>query len=111
MFIALHTQLRRNRRKVLIALSVIAVAAVLMTAHSALMGANGDQMTNAAAVCLAIGGCAAAVGVALVAIQRLHRRPLWLMPVPAAPALVFVPASTGPLVRAGPPPLLQIFRL
>ena len=111
MFIALHTELRQHRRKVLIGLSVLGIAAVLMTAHSALMGAGGDQMTNTAAACLAVGGCAAAAGVALFAIRRARPRPLWLMPAPAAPTLAFVPASTGALVRAGPAPLLQIFRL
>ena len=111
MFIALHTQLRQHRRKVLIALTVIGVAAVLMTAHSALMGASGAQMTNTAAVCLAIGGCTAVVGVALFAIRRLRQRPLWQIPAPALPELPFVPTVSGALVRAGPPPLLQVFQL
>lgn len=111
MFIALHTRLRQHRREFLVALSVMGVAAVLMTAHSAFMGASGDQMTTAATVCLAIGGCTAVVGVALFAIQRARPRPLWLIPAPAHPALPFVRALTGALVRAGPPPLLQVFRL
>lgn len=107
--IALHSQLRPRRRQVLTELAVLAVA---LTAHSALMGSMGDHaMSDTAAICLALGGSLAIAGATVFAIGRLAQRPLGVIPVPAAPALAYVPTSTGFVARAGPPPMLQVFRL
>ena len=115
MLISVHSQLRRQRRRVLLALAVLAVALAALSAHSAVMsGAMDDHvMSDAAALCLAVGGALAVAGVAVFAVRRLLQRPLWVIPAPLTQALAFVPASAGFLVRAGPPPpaLLQVFRL
>ena len=96
----------------LTALAVLSVALAALSAHSALMGSMGDHgMSDIAAICLAVGASLAIAGVAVFAIRRLAQRPLWVIPVPAAPAAAFVPRSTAFLARAGPPPLLQVFRL
>ena len=98
----------------LLALAVLATLAAL-TIHAAVMdGAMDDHvMSDAAALCLAVGGSLAAVGVAVFAARRPLQRPLWVIPTPVAPALSFRPAAHGFLVRAGPPPPaeLQVFRL
>ena len=110
--IALHSQLRPRRRQVLTELAVLAVALAALTAHSALMGSMGDHaMSDTAAICLALGGSLAIAGATVFAIGRLAQRPPGVIPVPAAPALAFVPTSTGFVARAGPPPMLQVFRL
>lgn len=99
----------------LVALAVLAVALVAVTAHAAVMNGVMDDhvMSDAAALCLAVGGSLAVAGVAVFAVRRLLQRPRWVIPAPLAPSLAFVPASAGFLVRAGPPPppLLQVFRL
>jgi len=110
--ITLHSQLRRQRRKVLWALALVAILGVAVTAKAALMSGHGhSDMSDAVTICLTVGACVAIAGVAVFAIRRLTQRPLWLILTPAAPALPFVPTSTGFLVRAGPPSLLQVFRL
>lgn len=113
MLSSLNTRLRRHRSKVRWALAVLAVAAVALTAHSALMSSDmGDHaMSDAVAICLTVGGCVAVIGVAAFAVGRVLQRPTCVIPTPLAPAPPFVPASAGFLVRAGPPPLLQVFRL
>ena len=93
------------------ALALVAVVSVAMMANAAVMSQHGHSDSDAVVICLTVGACVAVAGVAVFAIQRLAQRPLWLIPAPGLPALVFVPTSTGFLVRAGPPPLLQVFRL
>ena len=97
----------------LVALAALAVALAALTAHAAAMNdAMGDHvMGDAAAICLVVGGALAAVSVAVFAVGRRPQRPLWVIPQPLAPALPFLPASSGFLARAGPPPVLQVFRL
>ena len=94
---------------------MLAIALAALTAHSSLMSGPMDDhaMSNAAAICMVVGGSLAVVGVAVFAVRRLARRPLWLIPAPHAPALPFVAVAPGFLVRAGPPPAasLQVFRL
>ena len=111
MFIALHSHLRHHRRKILTGLAVLAVATVAVAAHSAVMAGMGDHVADAAAICLTVGSCVAVVGVAVFTARRARQRPSWLIPAAPAPALPYLPATTGFLVRAGPPPLLQVFRL
>jgi hypothetical protein len=112
MLTTLDTQLRRHRRQVRWLLAVVAVVAAALTAHSALISSDmGDHKMDAVAICLVAGGCVAVIGVAAFAVRRLLQRPTWVIPAPVAPALPFIPASAGFLVRAGPPPLLQVLRL
>ena len=93
-------------------LAVLALGFTGLAAHSALMGSDmGSHVGSAATICLTVGGCAVFIGVAVFAIRRLLQRPVWLIAAPLAPALVFIPADAGFLVRAGPPSLLQVFRL
>lgn len=110
MLISLNSLLRRNRRRVALALAVLGLSFAGLAAHSALMGSDMGSKMSTAAVCVAVGGCVAVV-VAGFAMRRLTQRPLWLIPAPLHPALRFVPVSLGFLVRAGPPSLSQVFRL
>ena len=112
MLILLNSRLRRHRRQAALVLAVFAFGVLGFAAHSAVMGSDMGKMGDTAAVCLALGGCAVFIGAAVFAVRRLAAtRPLWLIPAPAAPTLPFIPAFSGFLVRAGPPPLLQVFRL
>jgi hypothetical protein len=70
-FITLHSQLRRHRRKAVAGMAVLAVAAVAMTARSAVMASGGDHMSGAASVCLVVGGCMAVIAVAAFAVRWL----------------------------------------
>ena len=92
---------------------MLAVALVAVTAHSALMSGPTDDhaMGDATALCFLLGGSLAAVGVAAFGIRRPARHRTWVIHTPVAPALPFIPSSPGFLVRAGPPSLLQVFRL
>jgi hypothetical protein len=74
-------------------------------------GMSDHVMSDAAALCLALGGAVATVGVA-VAVGRLLRRPLSPVVPPLAPTPPAVAPRPGFLIRAGPPPpaLLQVFR-
>jgi hypothetical protein len=113
--ISLRNQLRRHRRKAALALAVLALGFVGLAAHSALMSSDMSMghhnMADTAALCVAVGGCALFLAVATFAAARPKRRPLWLIAPPPAPAPGFVPVLFGFLVRAGPPPLTQVFRL
>jgi uncharacterized membrane protein YhaH (DUF805 family) len=111
MLISLNTRLHRHRRLAAVIAAVFVFGVFGFAAHSAMMGSDMGKMGDTAAVCLALGGCAVFIGAAVVAVRRLRQRPLWVIPAPAAPILPFVPASTGFLVRAGPPDLIQVFRL
>jgi hypothetical protein len=110
--IKLDSELRRHRRKVLWALALFAVLGVAVTAKAALMsGHEHGDMSDAVVLCMTVGACVAVAGVAVFAARRLAQRPMWLIASPVAAALASVPVSPGFLVRAGPPPLLQVFRL
>jgi peptidoglycan/LPS O-acetylase OafA/YrhL len=113
--VSLHTHLRRRRRRLLVALALLAVALAALTAHAAAMdGAMGDHvMSDAAALCLAVGGSLAAIGVRAFAARRMPQRSRWVIPAFALPAPLLLPAAAGVLVRAGPPrpASLQVFRL
>jgi uncharacterized membrane protein YhaH (DUF805 family) len=111
MLISLDSRLRAHRRRAALVLVVFAFGVLGFAAHSALMGSDMGKMGDTATICLALGGCAVFIGAAVLAVRRLRQRPLWLIPPPAAPRLPFIPAFSGFLVRAGPPPLLQVFRL
>lgn len=114
MLISVHSRLRRHRRMVMWALAVLAVVGVALTARAVLMSAHGHVgVSDALAICMTVGGCVAIAGIAVFALPRVARRPLWRVVAQQAPALVFVPSGAGVLVRAGPPPaaLLQVFRL
>lgn len=115
MIVSLHHHLRRRRRRLLVALVLLAVALAALTAHAAAMdGAMGEHvMSDAAALCLAVGGSLAAIGVGAFAARRLRQRGRSIVPVFLAPTPVLRPAAAGVLVRAGPPrsATLQVFRL
>jgi hypothetical protein len=112
MLMSLDNRLRRNRRWAACAVAVLALGFVGLAAHSALMSSSmGNHTSDAAGICLAVGGCALFIGVALFTARRLLQRPTLLIASPLAPVLPFIPAFSGCLVRAGPPPLLQVFRL
>ena len=109
MLVSIHRQLRRHRRKVVLALAIVAVAATAVTAHAALM--NPDHgASSAALVCLAVGGCVVLTVVAAVALRRRPARDWALVSLMPAPALPSLPADTGVIARGSPPPLLQVFR-
>lgn len=99
----------------LVALALLAVALAALTAHAAAMdGAMGEHvMSDAAALCLAVGGSLAVIGVGVFAARRLRQRRWSIVPAFLPPAPVFLPAAAGVLVRAGPPrpASLQVFRL
>lgn len=111
MFVSINRSLRRCRRRLLVAGVLILVSLAVVMAHSALGGGHmqhSDPMTGALAICLAVGGTAAAMFVA-AAFGRLAGRPdhLGAMstsstsgPGPEGPA-------PGPRSRAGPQ--LQVF--
>jgi hypothetical protein len=105
-------QLRRRRRTVLWGVAVLAVVSVALTARSIAAGAHGHgEISDAAAICVAVGACVAASLAGAFVIGRPRGRPLWTMPDLCTPAQPWVPASTGCVPRAGPPALLQVFRL
>ena len=112
MLVAVHSQLRRNRRQARWLLAVLAIAAAALTAHSMVMGGamSDHEAVDAAALCIAVGGALAVAGVAAFAAGRRAQRPTWLLAPVAEPAPAFVPVASGFLVRAGPP-ALQVFRL
>lgn len=93
-------------------LAVLAAGVVAATAHSALMSSGmGDHMGDAAVVvCITIGGGLVAAGVTVFALRGL-RTPSWPLAASPAPTLDVARAVPALLTRAGPPPLLQVFRL
>lgn len=107
MFCALNSMLRRQRRRLVVFAVMLGLAGTVVVAHSAM---GQDHMGDALVVCLAVAETAVvAVGVAL-ALGTWMRRPLWLLPEPAAPELPFAPLRVDIRARGGPP-LLQVFRL
>ena len=111
MLISLNSRLRRHRRHAALVLAVFAFGVLGFAAHSALMGSDMGKMGDTAAVCLALGGCAVFIGAAVLAVRRLAQRGMRLIPAAPEPTLPFIPAFSGLRVRAGPPPLSQVFRL
>lgn len=112
MLMWMNTALRRRRRQVLLVLAVVATGTVAITAHSLVMSpGTGHHISDAAvAVCIAVGGGLVAAGAIAFATRR-PRQPSW--PLAASPAPRRDVARVVPvhLARAGPPPLLQVFRL
>ncbi len=108
----INTRLRRRRRKVLAVLAVLAAGTVAATAHSVLMSSGtGDHMSDGAVVvCITVGGGLVAAGAIVFALRKL-RLPTWPLASSPAPWLDLARAVPVPLARAGPPPLLQVFRL
>lgn len=109
---SLNTRLRRQRRQVLAALAVLGTVTVIAAGHAALASHGmGHHVGDAAVIaCMAIGSGLVAVGTVALAIRRprVGSWPLTLLPTPAldpARAMSVRPA------RAGPPPVLQVFRL
>ncbi len=107
MLISVNSQLHR-RRRARWALAVLAVSAATLMGHAALMdGFSAHAMSNAAAVCVAVGF----VAVAVFAIRRVLQRPTYIV----TPLLVWAPEPIRPAggvpVRAGPPLLLPVLRL
>ncbi len=98
--------------EVLAVLAVLAAGTVAATAHSGLMGSGlDDGMGDAAVVvCIAVGGGLVAAGAVVFAMRKL-RTPSWPVVSPPAPSLDVARAVPALLTRAGPPPLLQVFRL
>jgi uncharacterized membrane protein len=111
-FISLRHQLRRHRREAALALAVLALGFTGLAAHSALMRTDmGSHIGSAASICLTVGGCAVFIGVAVFGLRRRLQRPRWVIAAPLTLAPLFIPADTAFLIRAGPPSLLQVFRL
>lgn len=108
MFASINTLVRRQRRRLALVTAVVALAGVVVLAHSA-MGA--DHMDDGAVMCVAVLQIAAFAAVAAVA---LGRGPLLRVSWPrlrfAVPALALVVTPPQPRARAGPSSL-QVFRL
>lgn len=98
-------------------LAVLALAFAGLATHSAVMSAGagmGHGMSAGTSICLALGGCAAVIGVALLTGRRLRRRLALSLPSPLTRPIPASPAASTFLVRAGPPAppaLIQVFRL
>lgn len=112
MLMWINTTFRRRRRQVLLVLALIAAGTVAMTAHSVVMSTSmGGHMSDAAvAVCITVGGGLAAAAAILFAAQK-PRWPTWPLFSSSAPPRAVARGVSGHLARAGPPPLLQVFRL
>jgi hypothetical protein len=97
---------------VLLVLAVVATGTVAITAHSLVMSSSmGDHMSDAAvAVCIAVGGGLVAAGAIAFAARR-PRLPGWPLAAFAASPRDVTRSVPVHLARAGPPPLLQVFRL
>ena len=113
MLTSLNGRLHRHRRAALCALAVLAIAAGAIATGSVLAhcGAGEHPMSGGAAICVALGGALAITGVAAFRVRHVLQRPTWRMARPMAPPLAPVAVASGVLVRAGPPPQLQVFRL
>lgn len=113
MLIALHTRLRRRRQVAATVLVVLAIAGAGLAVHSIVMsdGMGGHAISDAATVCILLGSALALAGGAVLTARHCGQRLSW--PISDTPALMraFAPVIRAVLVRAGPPPLLQVFRL
>jgi hypothetical protein len=112
MLISLRSQLRRHRRRAFAVLAVLLVAMVALTAHAAMASStHNNDMGTMTTICLVAASLAAVVAGGTFVVQRMFSRPRWLMPAPVVPDFAFIPTFSGLFARAGPPPLLQVFRL
>jgi hypothetical protein len=113
MLVSLRSQLRRHRRSALAVLAILLVATVALTAHAAMMSSThgNNGMGAMTAICLIAASLAAVVVVGGLAVRRRFSRSSWLIPPPVVPDFAFIAAFSGLFARAGPPPLLQVFRL
>jgi hypothetical protein len=109
-FIALHSALRRQRRRFTVLAVMLGLAGAVVVAHSAMGHDQMGDMGGAIVMCLAVAETAVVAVGAAVALSALLRRPRWLLAAPRAPELPFVPSPVGTRSRAGPP-FLQVFRL
>ncbi|MTD43673.1 hypothetical protein GKE82_04970 [Conexibacter sp. W3-3-2] len=110
MFVSINRALRRSRRRLLLAGALLFVAFALVSAHSAFGGGHMEhdgQVTDALAMCLAIGETAAAMFVA-AALGRLAIRPgRWSVVLEPTGRSERREARPGARARAGP--VLQVF--
>ena len=112
MLVSLNSLLRRHRRNAACVLAVVALGFLGLAAHSALMSSDiGSHMADTASICLVVGGCALFLGVAAFAARGLVHRALSLVAAPLTSTLPLIPVASYVRVRAGPPALLQVFRL
>ena len=115
--IQLNRLMRRYGRVALVAAALLGVLAVIATASAASMsmGAHHHHMAghgkSTVVMCVALGGCVLVVATAAAAVPRLAQRGVWSISAPPLPAVAWAPAPARSLARAGPPPLLQVFRL
>jgi hypothetical protein len=104
---AVNSMLRRQRRHLVVLLTVLALAGAVVTAHSFL---SHDHMSDAVVACLAVAETAVvAIGITL-ALGARARPQSRLLPTLPTPQLALVLSPVPPRTRAGPP-LLQVFRL
>jgi hypothetical protein len=109
-FIGLNSWMRRQRRRLTMLAVMVALAGMVVTAHSAMGHEHMGDVGQAVVMCLAVAETAVvAAGIAL-AFGASMRRALWPVArfVQRAPRFFTAPASVP--ARAGPP-LLQVFRL
>ena len=93
-------------------LVVLALGVSALSAHAAMVNsAHANNMGAMTAICLVAASLAAVVAVGAFVVQRMFSQPRWLIPAPVVPDFAFIPAFSGLFARAGPPPLLQVFRL
>jgi hypothetical protein len=114
--IQLNRLMRRYWRFAATAAAVSGVLAIVAAAGAASMPmGEHDHGTghgeSAVVTCVALGGCALVVATAAVAVRRLVQRGVWSLSAPLTPAGSSVAAPRRVRARAGPPPLLQVFRL
>lgn len=107
MFCAVNSTLHRQRRHLLVVLTVLALAGAVVTAHSLM---THDHMSDAVVACLAVAETAVVAIGATLALGAAAWRPSRLLPTLPAPQLALVISPVPPLARAGPP-LLQVFQL
>lgn len=104
----MNAQIRRQRRRLVVAALLVGLAGATVLAHSAMAG---EHMAEGVAMCVAVAETAlVAVGVAVGLGAGASSRPL---PHLAFPGVGQCPALTGsppPAARAGPS-ITQVFRL
>jgi hypothetical protein len=104
--------MRRNANIAKALLALLSLSAVLVAVHGVpLHDHDGGGGTDAIVLCIVIAGGVVAVVATATAIRQVARQPLWLVATPALPVGPSIAAPRFVLARAGPPPLLQVFRL
>lgn len=106
MFVWLNTTLRRQRRRLLVLATVLALAGVVVVAHTV---ANHDHMGDAIAMCLAVVETAAVAAIAAIGLGLFAARPAWRRPLRAGVEVLVAAAASPAAARAGPA-VLQVFR-